>query len=256
MLNIIIIDFLSVFLYMTLFYLASRIVKNNAIVDIGWGFGFVFSFLALLIFTQNINTYTLLFFILILIWGGRLSIFIFKRNSGKTEDFRYANWRKEWGKKEPLIAFFKIFMFQGLIMFILSTPMMIAISEHSHQFGGFQLAGIIIFLTGFLFEAVSDYQMKLFKSEKENKGKIITLGLWKYSRHPNYFGEALLWWGIWLFSFQGNLSFVGIISPLVISFFLRYVSGVPMLEKKYSQRKDFQEYSTRTPIFIPFIGRK
>jgi steroid 5-alpha reductase family enzyme len=114
--------------------------------------------------------------------------------------------------------------------------------------------GITVFFFGLLFEAVGDYQLKVFKAKVENKGKIIQSGLWKYTRHPNYFGEAVLWWGIFLVGIGISAPFYSIIGPITITVLVRYVSGVPLLEKKYQNRPDFIEYAEKTPVFIPFLG--
>jgi steroid 5-alpha reductase family enzyme len=119
-----------------------------------------------------------------------------------------------------------------------------------------QYAGLGIFMAGFIFEAIGDYQLKRFKARDENKGKIITKGLWRYSRHPNYFGEAVLWWGIFLMCSGSRFDWIAVISPVTITFLLRFVSGVPMLEEKYRNRPDFIEYAAKTPVFVPFIGRR
>jgi 3-oxo-5-alpha-steroid 4-dehydrogenase 1 len=118
------------------------------------------------------------------------------------------------------------------------------------------IVGVLIFLLGFLFETISDYQLFRFKKDKYNKGKIIQSGLWKYSRHPNYFGEALLWWGIALISISEFSDIYIFISPLLITYLLRYVSGVPMLEAKYKDNEEFKQYSKKTSVFIPFIQKK
>lgn len=194
--------------------------------------------------------------LMILMWGMRLSYHIYLRNLGKPEDFRYANWRKEWGRHQPIIAFFKVFMLQGTIMWIIGLPVMFVFSGKNLSPGWTGSTGLLLFLFGLTFEGIADSQMKRFKQFPDNHGKIITSGLWKYSRHPNYFGEALLWWGIGIYSYSVSGYWFSFISPLIITLLLRYVSGVPMLEEKYKDRKDFREYASKTSIFVPLIGRK
>ena len=256
---------------MLIFYLIAQIVKDNSIVDIAWGPGFVFLTLILSVLTWPPQETNLLILVLITLWGSRLSIHIYLRNNGKPEDFRYAAWRKEWGKKAARIAFYKIFMLQGLVMLVVAIPVILSFSAGVPETGKLQpvrpetgvlktgtleITGLIVFLAGFLFETIADFQLAKFKRSPDNKGKIITTGLWKYSRHPNYFGEALLWWGIFICSAGVPFGLIGIISPLLITLLLRFGSGVPMLEKKYLQYNDFIEYASKTPVFVPFVGKK
>jgi steroid 5-alpha reductase family enzyme len=247
---------ITIFIYMVIIYLIAQSIKNNSIVDIGWGLGCVIMTFVLILSSERIHPSMFILCFMILIWGMRLSFYIFLRNHGKPEDFRYANWRKEWGRRQPLIAFFKVFMLQGTIMLIVALPIILVFSDSTHNSGWAGIAGLIIFLFGIGFEGVSDAQMKRFKYFPENKGKIITTGLWKFTRHPNYFGEAVLWWGIGIYSFSVSGFWYSFISPLIISLLLRYVSGVPMLEEKYKNREDFREYAANTSVFIPFIGKK
>jgi steroid 5-alpha reductase family enzyme len=256
MMNILLIALLSVFIYMLSFYLFAQIIKDNSIVDIGWGMGFVVLTSVLLLYTEKFSWHHLLLFFIILSWGARLSIHILIRNLGKPEDFRYANWRKSWGKKAPIMAFFKVFMLQGLVMLVVSLPIIFAFSSNHSEPSALNITGYIVFGFGFIFEAIADYQLSAFKKNKENKGKIITHGLWSISRHPNYFGEALLWWGIYLSSVGSGYEYISIISPILMSLLLRFGSGVPMLEEKYRQKPEFKEYAKNTAVFIPFIGRK
>ena len=256
MIQIFLISGITIFIYMIIVYLIAQSVKNNSIVDTAWGMGFAITTLALIFSSEKIYPSMLILSLMILLWGIRLSFYIYMRNLGKPEDFRYANWRTEWGSRQPWIAFYKIFMLQGAIMWIVALPVMMVFSKHTSLPGIAGSVGVFIFLSGLLFEGIADKQMKQFKSYPPNKGKIITTGLWKYSRHPNYFGEALLWWGIGIYSFSVSGYWYSFISPIVISLLLRYVSGVPMLEEKYKSREDFREYASKTPVFIPLIGKK
>lgn len=154
------------------------------------------------------------------------------------------------------MAFFKVFMLQGLVMLIIALPLVFAFNSNQPRPTALNLVGYLIFGTGFIFEAIADHQLSVFKKNKDHKGKIITHGLWSISRHPNYFGEALLWWGIYLSSAGSGFEYISIISPILINLLLRFGSGVPMLEEKYRQKPEFKEYAENTPVFIPFIGRK
>lgn len=251
--NILLISASAIFVYMLIFYLIAQAIKNNSIVDIGWGPGFIVTGLVLLLFYPFLFATKVFVLLMIFFWGLRLSIYIFMRNKGKGEDFRYKNWREKWGKKEPLYAFFKVFMLQGLVMFIVAAPIYFAFLADFRGLTWVQYLGIAVYLIGYYFEVVGDYQMQKFKSKPESKGKLMTSGLWKYTRHPNYFGEAVIWWGIFLVVLPVEYGIIAIISPAVITYLLVYVSGVPMLEEKYEGRPDWEAYKKRTPKFFPFI---
>lgn len=243
---------LIVFVYMSAVFILALILKNNSIVDIFWGIGFILLTAFSLLNSGSMDIKKVIVSFLILMWGLRLSIHIFIRNKGREEDFRYANWRRTW-KNFVLRSFLQIFMLQGFFMLVIAWPVLHINHGDSVDFGIIDILGILIFLIGFTFEVVGDYQMTVFKKDPANSGKIITIGLWKYTRHPNYFGEALLWWGIWLMAVPVIDGIYTIISPLVITWLLRYISGVPMLEKKYEGHSDWEEYKSKTPVFVPFL---
>lgn len=242
-----------VLIYMTLIFLLALILKDNSIVDIFWGPGFII--LTILGFSQDITIdyKKLLVNTMVIIWGLRLATHVYIRNRGKVEDFRYANQRRTW-KFFIVRSLFQIFMLQGLFMLIIAWPVLHINHSESVELGMIDIAGLLIFLKGFFFEVIGDYQLVSFQKDMANKGKILTQGLWKYTRHPNYFGEALLWWGIWLLAVPVVDGIYTIVSPLAITLLLRYASGVPLLEKKYEGRPDWEDYKARTPVFIPFLN--
>ncbi len=246
----------TVFLYFFAFFLVAQVIKNNSIVDIGWGFGFILITLITLAGGGNFTARSLVLAILIMAWGGRLTYHLFKRNWGKPEDFRYAKWRKEWGKGLVPRSFFQIFMLQGVMMLIIGYPIILVNAAEKTGLGFLEVLGILIWGVGFFFEAVGDRQLAEFKKDPENRGKIIQSGLWKYTRHPNYFGEVTMWWGVFLIALPVPLGWTGIISPLTITFLMLFVSGVPMLEKKYADNEEFQEYAFRTSKFFPWFPRR
>lgn len=253
MFDYLLIPAVTVALFMTLVFVPALVLKDNSIVDIFWGLGFVVLAIVSLWPFDSMDIKKYLVNLLILFWGWRLSLHIFLRNRGKGEDFRYANWRQTW-KFFIVRSFLQVFMLQGFFMLIIAWPVL-HINYHEEVPVGFiDIAGLLIFLAGFLFEVVGDYQLDKFKKDTSNAGKIITSGLWKYTRHPNYFGEALLWWGIWLIAVPVVDGIFTIISPVIITVLLRFVSGVPMLEKKYEGRPDWEEYKAKTPVFVPFLN--
>jgi steroid 5-alpha reductase family enzyme len=244
---------LVVFAFMTFVFILALFLKDNSIVDIFWGPGFIILTVFSLWHSGSIDLKKLLVSSMVLIWGLRLSIHIFLRNRGRGEDFRYANWRRTW-KNFVLRSFLQVFMLQGFFMLVIAWPVMHINYGAPVGFGMIDFAGIVFFLTGFFFEAVGDYQMVVFKKDPANSGMIIATGLWKYTRHPNYFGEAMLWWGIWLMAVPVVDGIYTLLSPISITLLLRYVSGVPMLEKKYDGRADWEEYKSKTPVFVPFLN--
>jgi steroid 5-alpha reductase family enzyme len=241
-----------IWLYMTIVFFIALIRQDNSIVDIFWGPGFILVALYSLIRSGNINIQTSIMNLMVLLWGLRLSFHIFMRNKGRGEDFRYKAWRDTW-KFFILRSYLQIFMLQGVLMLIISCPIFFLNQKSDGTFHFTDLLGTILFITGFIFEAVSDHQLALFKKKPENKGRIITTGLWSVSRHPNYFGEALIWWGIGFFALAYDQGWFMLVSPLIITLLLRFVSGVPMLEKKYEKHPNWKEYKQNTAPFVPFI---
>ncbi len=247
---------LVIFIYFLIFFVIGTVIKNNSIVDIGWGLGFVVVAWFTTLRSGNFYLPNIILTLLITIWGLRLFYHIIKRNIGKPEDFRYANWRKEWGKLVIPRAFLQVYMLQGVFMFTVALPIILLNIEPFSKLTLFGVLGIIIWIIGFYFESVGDYQLKIFKSNPENKGKIMDQGLWGYTRHPNYFGEATMWWGIGILAVSSGASILSFISPIVITYLLLFVSGVPMLEKSFANRPGYKQYADRTPVFFPWFPKK
>lgn len=253
--NIFLISALILIGYFAILFVIGQIFKNNSVVDIGWGLGFViltiFSFI-----TRPLNLSAAIITILITVWGLRLSYHIAIRNHKKPEDFRYAEFRKSWGKNHAINAFFKIYMLQALFMYIIATPIILVYESGLNTISWTAFAGILIWIMGFSFESISDKQLKDFKALTENKGKIMKSGLWKYTRHPNYFGEATMWWGIFLIVAPSIFGFSAIMSPILVTYLLVFVSGVPLLEEKYKDNAEFQKYAKVTSKFFPLPPKK
>jgi len=245
---------LLLFAYFMTFFLICIVKKDNSLVDIAWGFGFVLAVLFTLIRTST-QTIDLIVAILVAIWGTRLGLHILARKIGKPEDFRYQKWRREW-KYFYLRSFFQIFLFQGFLLYIIVYPSVKIISSDTPDFGFLTLIGLTIWLIGFGFEVISDWQLRKFLEQRESREEVMTEGLWKYSRHPNYFGEALLWWGIFVVALDTVGGLLIILSPILITILVRFVSGVPLLEKRYQDHENYQKYAEKTSIFIPLPPKK
>jgi steroid 5-alpha reductase family enzyme len=246
----------AVFAYMTAVFLIALIIRDNSIVDIAWGPGFILVGLTTLFSRPEFEARQVLVTGLVVVWGLRLATHIFLRNRGRGEDFRYAKWRRDWGRWFIPRSFLQIFMLQGVFMLIIASPVVLV--NHSGRKGLTVLDGLgaLVWLAGFFFEAVGDYQLKRFKQNPESRGKIMTTGLWRNTRHPNYFGEAALWWGVFLIALSVPGGWVSIVSPVTISFLLLRVSGVALLEKKYAGNEEYAAYARRTSAFFPWFPKE
>ncbi|MEZ4932391.1 MAG: DUF1295 domain-containing protein [Saprospiraceae bacterium] len=239
---------------MTLLWLFSLAIKDSSIVDIFWGIGFVITawFYAYIIGFEKLNAWQYIFLGMVSIWGSRLAIYLGMRNIGKGEDFRYAQWRKESGKNWWWISFLRVFVLQGIILWIVSSIFVPALLA-TKNLPILIYAGITLWAIGLYFEAIGDYQLMQFKNNPNNKGKVLNTGVWKYTRHPNYFGDALLWWGFFCFAFAHSSGWTFIFSPLLMTFLLLKISGVAMLEKTLKNTKpEYEEYIKKTSAFIPW----
>lgn len=244
---------LIIFIMMSVLFLLAQKKKDNSIVDIFWGIGFCLLAFNSFLWNEDYDMRKTITLILVFIWGIRLSVHIYNRNKNLPEDFRYQEWRKKWGKQQAINAYFRVFLLQGFFMFIIALPILHISNFSQSPINLIDVVGIIVWLIGFCFEAIADHQKKQFKSNPENKEKIMQSGLWSISRHPNYFGEILIWWGLWLISLSCARWYFSILSPLVITWLIIYVSGIPLLEAKYKNNKAFEEYKKIVPKIIPKI---
>lgn len=246
-----------VLVYVSILFTASIKLKRNDIADIGWGMGIFIAGLTSYVQQATPTLLSKMILFAITLWALRLSLRIYVRNSKKEEDARYKKWRESWGRWFYVRSFFQIYLLQGTLMLVLAYPL-----AHVVAYGGkdywnvFLLAGFFIWMFGFLFEAVSDYQLDKFLSNRESAGKLMKEGLWGYSRHPNYFGEVVLWWGVWCMMLTTPHAFFAIVSPLTITLLILKVSGVPVLEKSMASHPDFEAYARTTSKFIPLPKKK
>lgn len=254
--NVILISILAVFSYMSLLFVLAIRLKRNDIVDIAWSMGFVLISLIALALMPVYHWRRILVSGLIIIWGLRLATYLYYRNRGKQEDFRYAQWRKDWGKNWKLRSYLQVFLLQGFLMLTIAYPVFLMRGRTLAGFGVLDVLGLGLWLLGFFFQVVGDEQLRRFKKQPKNKGKLMQKGLWQYTRHPNYFGEATMWWGIFVLVLGFEQGYWAIFSPMIITFLLLRVSGVPMLERKYSENPAYQNYIRKTSGFIPLPPRK
>lgn len=252
---------LSILVYMTAGFIISILRGRNDIADIAWGLGFVMVAIIASTINDNLGSLAPLSLSLVTIWGLRLAVHIFLRNMNKNEDFRYAKWRHDWGKFFLIRSYLQVFLLQGLLMFLVVLPVIITVGlPHTTDVSAWAAAGILVWVTGFYFEAVGDWQLAKFISDKTNKGKLMDRGLWKYTRHPNYFGEVTQWWGLWIVlcatSLPASYKLLGLVGPVTITTLILFVSGIPLLEKKYAKNAEYQKYAKKTNMFFPWSQKK
>ena len=195
MTSIVLHSLLFIFVYATIWFCISLYKKRNDVADIAWGPGYIL-ICVYLFFTQPFSPVTVLLMILVACWGLRLSIHIYNRNKNKAEDYRYRQWREDWGKFFYLRSYLQVFLLQGLLLLIIVSPVMLAAYSAPPCLSVFSYAGLVCWLIGFYFQAKGDYQLSVFIKTRTSSNQIMQTGLWKYSRHPNYFGEIMMWWGI------------------------------------------------------------
>jgi steroid 5-alpha reductase family enzyme len=253
------------FAYFTGIFVIATIINNNSIVDIGWGLGFVIGVWATLLTTDSPNLLAYLLVGFITLWGLRLSVRLFNRNFRKPEDFRYAQWREEWGKNVVITAFFRVFMIQGLINFMVGSAAYSIIKFNAFVFEGLQAALVIVgfglAVVGLAFEVIGDEQLRQHIQKKTRS--LLQTGLWSITRHPNYFGEILIWNGIYIAGLSLLLTesvpwiyyLILVLSPLVMSAVLIKIS-TPLLEKNMEKYAGWAEYAQRVPMIFPFTKPK
>lgn len=241
--------------FMTLLWLVSLLIKNAGIADIVWGIGFVIVAWTAYTLAPGYLPRKNLVCLMTTLWGLRLAIHIGMRNWGKPEDFRYAGWRETHGARWWWLSFFQVFLLQGFLMWIVSAPISAA------QTSGFpailtplDMLGAMVWAFGLVFETIADLQLTRFKRDPSNKGRLLTTGLWKYSRHPNYFGEAVVWWGIYVVALAAGYGWT-IFSPILMTWLLLRVSGVAMLERTMKLKPGYEDYMQKTSAFVPWFPK-
>jgi len=242
---------------MTTLWIVSVVLKNVSIVDMFWGFGFVlvntFYF-----FNTESTPAKIILLVLVAVWGLRLSIYLAIRNIGKPEDFRYQEFRKKYGENRYWwISFFQTFLLQGILMFIISLPLLgVNLYSTSRSLSFLDYVGILIWTIGFIFEAGGDMQLAQFKKNTANKGKVLSTGLWHYTRHPNYFGDSAVWWGFGLLCLSAG-SYWLVVGSVIMTLLIIKVSGVALLEKSLKDQKpQYADYIVKTSSFIPWFPKK
>ena len=256
--TILITNYLAVLAMMLVGWVISLIYRNVTIVDSLWGLGFVL--IAWLTFgmADGFVGRKLLLTLLVTAWGLRLMIHLSLRNWGHGEDPRYAAWRKKSGERFWLVSLVKVFILQSVFLWIIALAIQWGqIAPQPAVLTWLDYVGVGIWMIGFFFEAVGDWQLARFKADPNQKGKVMNTGLWAYSRHPNYFGESMIWWGIFLVTLATSSSWWTIVSPLIITTVLLKMTGVSLMEKAIvNTRPGYREYMRTTNAFIPWFPKK
>lgn len=243
---------------MSALWLLSLALRDASIVDVFWSLGFVIcAWIFAALTPQGAMPRKALLLALVSAWGLRLALHIWLRNRGKGEDYRYQSWRKQHGKRWWWWSFFQVFLLQGGLLWLISAPLLAAqIAAQPEQLGWIDWLGGLVWVVGFYFETVGDWQLTRFKSDPTNRGKLLTSGVWRYTRHPNYFGDAAQWWGYFLLAVSAG-GWWTIYSPLLMTWLLLKVSGVALLERSLQDTKPgYQEYMRTTSAFFPWFPKK
>ncbi len=240
--------------YASLWFVVSVIIKRNDVADIAWGLGYVgLCIYHYLSFPQHVTA--LIVYLLVSLWGIRLSVYIGMRNAGKTEDFRYRQWREEWGATFYWRSFLQVYVLQAFFLLVISTPIVMAAQSAAMDWHWSGPVGIGLWLFGFYWQVVGDYQLAQFLKRRKDRSEIMQTGLWKYSRHPNYFGEIVMWWAVFIVVLPLQYGIYAIASPVLITWLITSVSGVPMLERKYKGNAAFEAYKQKTPALFPYFRK-
>lgn len=239
-------------------WLLSLPLRNASIIDCFWGLGFILVCTVGLQVTDLSTPHKVMICTMVLLWGARLSLYLTWRNWGKPEDYRYRAMREHHGAAFWWRSLFTVFLLQGFLTWLIALPLQVALmAETRVPWDGWALAGVVVFLAGLTFETLGDWELARFKANPENRGRVMEEGLWRYTRHPNYFGDALVWWGLFIACAPAPNVVYTVLSPLVMTLLLMKVSGVPLLEKRLVEtRPAYAAYARRTSAFIPWWPRE
>lgn len=236
-------------------YILSRLLQRMDVADVAWGLGVASLALISLGLSEAAASHQLILSGAAIVWGVRLAWHIHSRSRGRGEDARYRAWREAWGRHVHVRSFFQVFVLQTVLMAVVSLPVLLLNlgsfhTEADPNSAGFAV-GTLLFLFGFLFESIADWQLSRFLADTSNTGRVMRVGLWSRTRHPNYFGEVVLWWGMGIMSFSAGAPVVVMVSPLLVTFLIVKVSGIPMLEEKMSGDPKYADYIADTNVFWP-----
>ncbi|TFF99927.1 MAG: DUF1295 domain-containing protein [Promethearchaeota archaeon] len=242
--------------YMLFAFLVGTLKKDNSVIDVFYGGGFILVAWSTLILKGVYSLRSIIATILVTIWGIRLATYVLIRNWGKGEDKRYQNMRERWEGNVLINSLFRIYLFQGLILFLVVFPVSFLNASSNPPLWFLDFIGIGIWGVGFFFETVGDIQLYRFLNDPANQGKVFDGGLWRYTQHPNYFGEVTQWWGLYIVALSVPFGFISIFGPAIITYMIINVSGVKLLDKSFEGDSEYAKYKRRTSQFIPLPPKK
>lgn len=236
---------------MIITWVVSLVLRDASVVDPVWPLAFIAVAITALIAGGGDEGRRILLACVVAIWGARLSIHLLVRNAGKGEDFRYAAMRAKRGRRFWLTSLVTVFLLQGVLVWVVSLPVQLS-AIPDRPLGWLAIAGAIVWALGVVFESIGDAQLTRFKANPASRGQVLNTGLWRYTRHPNYFGDFLVWWGIFLIAAESGAGAWGVAGPLLMTLLLVKVSGAGLLEKDIAVRRPgYADYVRRTSGFIP-----
>lgn len=234
-------------------WVAGTVRRDVSVVDLFWGIGFIVAATRSFWLAGASSPLSWLLWGMVVVWGLRLSGYLTWRNWGELEDRRYAAMRDHWGRWFPAVSFLTVFLLQAFLTWIVALPVQTGILSGG-RLGLIAWAGCAVWAAGLAFESIGDYQLARFKSDPGNKGKVLDRGLWRYTRHPNYFGDFLVWWGLYVTSTAAGFVWWTLVGPVLMSVLLMKVSGVTLLESSMRSRVDgYGGYVRRTSSFFPWF---
>lgn len=244
---------------LTIVWIVSLFTRDVGIVDIFWGLGFVLlAWLYRVLFDFPASARATLVPVLVTIWGVRLAAHLARRWwAEEEEDYRYAAMREKRGESFWWRSLYVVFWLQALLLWVVSMPLLqVQRVARPQDLGWLDWAGIVLFGVGLVFESVGDFQLARFKNDPASAGEVLDSGLWRYTRHPNYFGDAMVWWGFTLLALATPGSAWVLVAAAVMTLLLLRVSGVALLEREIGERRPaYEEYKRRTNAFFPWFPR-
>lgn len=246
---------LAVALLTLLLFVVALVRRDNGVADVGWGIGFILAALVVLWQREALVLRQVLVTSLVCIWGARLAVHVWARSRGRGEGERHAKRRMRWGEHWLIRSFLQVFVLQGALLLVVALPVLYVNTFGGPRLGWLDVVGFAVWVFGFFWESVSDYQLAHFLRRRANRGKVMRYGLWRYTRHPNYFGEATMWWGIWLIALSVPGAWFTVAGPLLITFLLLRVSGVTLTERAFASNPEYAQYQKKTSAFIPWPPR-
>lgn len=239
--------------FMSILFAIANLKKDMSIADIGWGGDGVLLILAASM-CAVFSVKKAILVCLIVLWATRLTWHVVSRHRG--EDARYQALRKKWGDNVLIQSFFNVFLLQAVLSWVIASSAVLILMSSHLAFSLLDGFAVGLWLLGFLFESIADYQLACFIKNPANQGKIMKEGLWRYSRHPNYFGELCMWWAIYLMTLSIPYGWVTIVGPITLTILLLFVSGVPLVEKQFSNNDAYERYKKETSSIIPWFCKK